>query len=196
MLNKQWHCWPTLRNLTIQKRLYLALPGLSLQMPFSCNEAAYKCVTEELERTSAESATKSTKRGTYQKYTPKEKAEISSYADKHGTAATIRHFNDCFPQLKWITVNDWKKAMIAATKKAAKSGNPMQIDKLEKRGRPPILYYPKMVTSDIIRYITTLRDAGGVVNTHIVLAAATGIMQQKDPSILHCIGGQINLQKS
>ena len=161
---------------------------LSLQMPSSCIEAANKRVTEELERASAsESARKSTKRGMYQKYTPKEKAEISSYAAMHGTTATTRHFKDHFPQLKW-TVNDWKKAMVVATKKAAKSGNPMQIDGLEekKRGRPSIL--SEDVTSDVKHYITTLRDAGGVVNTQIVIAAATGILQRKYPSILCCNG--------
>ena len=44
------------------------------------------CVAEELERTSdsmSESATKSTKRGTYEKYTPKKKAETSCYAWYH-----------------------------------------------------------------------------------------------------------------
>lgn len=155
---------------------------LSLQMSSSCIEAANKCVAEELEKTStstSESATKSIKRGTYEKYTPKEKAEISSYAVMHGTAATIRHFKDRFPQLKWTTVNNWKKAtcMVVATKKAAKSGKPVQIDTLEEKkgGRPSIL--SEDVTSDIKRYITSLCDAGGVVNTRIALAAATGILQ-------------------
>ena len=52
-------------------------------------EAANKCVAEELERTSnsmsdsSESATKSTKRGTYEKYTPKEKAKTSCNAWYH-----------------------------------------------------------------------------------------------------------------
>ena len=49
-------------------------------------EAANKCVADELERTSdstSESATKSTKRGTYEKYTPKEKAKTSCYAWYH-----------------------------------------------------------------------------------------------------------------
>ena len=140
-------------------------------------------MAEELEKMSAstsESATKSMKRGTYEKYTPKEKAEISSYAVMHGTTAAIRHFKDRFPQLKWTTVNDWKKAMVVATKKAANSGKPVQIDTLEekKRGRPSIL--SEDVTSDVKRYITSLRDAGGVMNTRIVLAAATGILQRKD----------------
>jgi len=47
---------------------------------------ANKCVAEELERTSdptSESATKSTKQGTYEKYTPKEKAVTSCYAWYH-----------------------------------------------------------------------------------------------------------------
>ena len=72
----------------------------------------------------------------------------------------------------------------------------MQIDELEekKRGRPSIL--SEDVTSDVKHYITTLRDAGGVVNTRIVIAAATGILQRKDLSVLCCNGGHIDLQKS
>ena len=173
---------------------------LSLTIQSSCIEAANKRVAEELQRTSeasaAESGAKSTKRGMYQKYTPQEKAEISSYAAMHGTTAAIRRFKDRFPQLKWTTVNDWKKAMAVATKNAVKSGESVKIDKLEekKRGRPSIL--SDAVTTDIKRYITTLRDAGGVVNTRIVIAAATGILQRKDPSILRCNGGHIDLQKS
>ena len=114
----------------------------------------------------------------------------------HGTTATVRHFKDRFPQLKWTTVKDWKKAMVVATKQAAKSGNPVQINKLEekKRGRPSILF--EDVARDIKRYITTMCDAGGVANTRIVISAATGILQRKDPSILRCNGGHIDLQKS
>ena len=65
---------------------------LSLQMPSFCIELARrpthcnKCVAEQLERTSistSESATKSSKRGTYENYTPKEKAETSCYAWYH-----------------------------------------------------------------------------------------------------------------
>ena len=181
-----------------------ALPSptgpLSLKMQASCIEAANKRVAEELQRTggasSSESGTKSTKRGVYQKYTPQEKAEISSYAAMHGTTAAIRHYKGRFPQLKWTTVNDWRKAMAVATKKAIRSGEPVKIDRLEekKRGRPSML--SDEVTADIKRYITSLRDAGRVVNTRIVIAAATGILQRKDPSVLRCNGGHIDLQKS
>ena len=76
--------------------------------------------------------------------------------------------------------------MAVATKKAIRSGEPVKIDRLEekKRGRPSML--SDEVTADIKRYITSLRDAGGVVNTRIVIAAATGILQRKDPSVLRC----------
>jgi len=53
---------------------------------YQAREVANKCVAEELQRASdstSESATKSTKQGTYEKYTPKEKAEISCYAWYH-----------------------------------------------------------------------------------------------------------------
>ena len=41
-----------------------------------------------------------------------------------------------------------------------------------------------------------LGDAGGVVNTTIVLATATGIVQRKDPTSSQCNGGSIVLKKS
>ena len=64
-------------------------------------------------------------------------------------------------------------------------------DRCVGRGRPSLL--PDSVTADIKCYIRALRDAGGVVNTAIVLAAATGILQRKDPTSL---GGHIILKKS
>jgi len=62
---------------------------LSLQnaiLLYWAREAANKCAAEVLERTSdstSELATKSTKRGTYENYTPKQKAETSCYAWYH-----------------------------------------------------------------------------------------------------------------
>ena len=86
--------------------------------------------------------------------------------------------------------------MIKATTKAARDGQLKKIVVLEekKRGRPSLL--PDSVTADIKCYIRALRDAGGVVNTAIVLAAATGILQRKDPTSLQCNGGHIILKKS
>uniref|UniRef100_A0A1X7UJJ9 Uncharacterized protein n=1 Tax=Amphimedon queenslandica TaxID=400682 RepID=A0A1X7UJJ9_AMPQE len=45
--------------------------------------------------------------GTYEKYTPTEKAKIANFAILHGTAAALRHFSKEYPRLKWSIVNDW-----------------------------------------------------------------------------------------
>lgn len=57
----------------------------------------------------------------------------------------------------------------------------------KKRGRPSIL--SDELTEELKSYVHTLRDAGGVINPAIVIAAATGLLQKKDPSSLECNGG-------
>ena len=79
-------------------------------------------------------------------FPPKEKATIANYAVLHGTSAAIRHFKSKHPDLKWTTVNDWKKAIVLKT------------------------------------------NFRGVVNTAILIAAATGILQVRDPAALECNG--------
>ena len=69
--------------------------------------------------------------------------------------------------------------MIKSTTKATRDGW------LEK-GCPSLL--SDSVTADIKCYIHALQDAGGVVNTAIVLAAATDILQRSDPTFLQCNG--------
>ena len=86
--------------------------------------------------------------------------------------------------------------MIKATTKSARDGQLEKIVVLEEKkiGRPSLL--PDSVTADIKCYIRALRDAGGLVNTAIVLAAATGISQRKDPTSLQSNGGYIIPKKS
>jgi len=55
------------------------------------------------------------KRGTYQKYTPKDKAMIGNYVVMHGTSAVLCHFNNKFPDLKYTTVCKWRKVIVAKT---------------------------------------------------------------------------------
>ena len=66
--------------------------------------------------------------------------------------------------------------MLKEISKAAIDGELKKITKLEekKKGRTSLL--PDSVTEDIKCYIRAVRGAGGVVNTAIVLAAATGIL--------------------
>ena len=82
---------------------------LSHDMPSSSIEAANKSVIAIVE--SEEGAIKQ-KRGSYEKYSPKEKAIITNYEVLHGTSAAIRHFKSKHPDLKWTTVNDWKKVIV------------------------------------------------------------------------------------
>ena len=45
----------------------------------------------------------------------------------------------------------------------------------KKRGRPPM--FPEKVTTCVMKYILAVHDAGGVVNTAIVIAVASGIVR-------------------
>lgn len=136
------------------------------------------------------------KRGSYLKLSPKDKARIGNYAVTHGTSAAIRHFQSEFPGLKWTTVNDWKTAMTAKMKQAHGSGNFEPITELEgkKTGRPPTL--SDELTSKLKLFIEAIREGGGVINTAIVIAAATGMLQKRDPASLASNGGHIALKKS
>ena len=114
---------------------------LSKQLPSFCIESTNKHVEELAKEITM--GTKSRKRGPYKKYTPKDKAEVANYTTVRGTSAAIRNFKAYSPNLKWTTVNDWKAAIIKATTKSARDGQPEKIVVLEekKRGRPDLLCF-------------------------------------------------------
>ena len=134
--------------------------------------------------------------GPYVKLSSKDKARIGNYAVTHGTSAAIRHFQTEFPYLKWTTVNDWKTAMTAKMKQADSSGKFQPITLLEdkKTGRPSTL--SDELTRELKLYIEVIREGGGMINTAIVIAAATGMLQKRDPASLASNGGHITLKKS
>ena len=55
---------------------------------------------------------------------------------------------------------------------------------------------PDKITTLLMKYIRTIRDAGGIINTAIVIAAGLGILKKIDPGLLECNGGHVVLQKS
>ena len=147
---------------------------LSHEVPSSSIQAANKSVSAIFESevaTGSEAGvgTKKGKRGTYEKHSPEEKAKVGNYAVLHGTSAAIRHFKSKHPDLKWSTVNDWKKAVIAKTKRNYQTGQVDPITELEskKRGRPAMLN--DELSKDLRLYIEAIRTSGGVVNTAILL---------------------------
>ena len=66
--------------------------------------------------------------------------------------------------------------------------------KSKKRGKPSTL--PNKITTVIMKYISAIRDADGIINTAIVIAAGLGIVKRMDPRLLECNGGYVVLQKS
>ena len=171
--------------------------SLSKMVPSSRIAAANKEVEKVLENG------KPTARGSYGRYTPQTKASVGNYARLHGVQAAIRHFKKDFPKLKWSTVHDWKVAIVAKEEEERKAaameesaGEDIRITKLhgKRRGRPSIL--SDELTAQLKAYVITVREAGGVINSAIVMAAGTGMLMKTDPGSLMCNGGTIELKKS
>ena len=94
----------------------------------------------------------------------------------NGTSAAHRHY---VGELKYTTVCDWRKAISAQQQKEHESVTELHG---KKRGRPPTL--PDEVVTYVMKYIHAVRDAGGVINTAIVIGATSGIVKQLKPELL------------
>ena len=70
------------------------------------------------------------------------------------------------------------------------------VEELEgkKRGRPSTL--SEELSRELMSYIRAIRESGGIINTAIVIAAATGMLQKRDPMSLECNGGHKATTKS
>ena len=91
---------------------------LSREVPAIAISKANKEVTKVLKDSEGKDGVKS--RGTYQKYTSKDKVMIGNYAVMHGTSAAPRHFNNKFPDLKYTTVCEWRKVIVTKPQKEEK----------------------------------------------------------------------------
>ncbi len=120
------------------------------------------------------------KRGTYNKYTPKDRAEIARYAKIHGVQAAKRVFskkldtsiNDC-------TIKRFKKAYDEEFdfKRSCHGGgttSPVKELHTFSRGRPVIL--GENLDLMVQQYLLAIRARGGTISTSVVLSAATGIV--------------------
>lgn len=86
--------------------------------------------------------------------------------------------------------------LLSKQNKERQDKEPVNIVELtsKKRGTPSTL--PEDITRDLIEYIRTIRNNGGIVNTAIVIAAGMGMVKRRDPSLLERNGGYITLKKS
>lgn len=120
---------------------------------------------------------------TYAKYTAKEREAIVTYAENHSTAAAVRKYRALFPRLNESTVRTFRKNI-----KNRGSGE------LKDRTRPLLL--GRELDNEVKRRLTSLRENGGVVNTSIAVATATGIVKRKAPHLLKQNGGHLEISKS
>jgi len=162
---------------------------LSREIPLMAIGTANDEVMKVLEKAGDKKGEKP--QGTYQKYSDTERATIGNYAQMHGTTAALRHFKTQHPELKYTTICECKKAI---ADEESRTQQPVTELKSKKRGRPSML--PDEITTLIMKYINAIREAGGIINTAIVIAAGLGIVKRMDPQLLEYNGGHVVLQKS
>lgn len=165
---------------------------------------------EEFERTrelfqNASTPSPNKKRGSYGQYTPKQRFEIGKYAAENGNARAVAKFSPQFSKkLNESTVRGFKQQYVKEVKSAAKrkliesesDSSEMELTELnpKKRGRKVLL--GDELDIKVQKLITSIRDAGGVINTAIVRAAAQGLVISQDRTLLVENGGHIDLSKT
>jgi hypothetical protein len=146
-------------------------------------EAANSSVNKALE------LQKERKRGAYTAYSSSTRAKIGKFAAENGNKAAVAKFTkELGKPVNESTVRSLKTCYLNALKS---TGNE-SVSTLEhgNRGRPLHL---GAIDRDVIDYVKKLRAAGGIVNKSIIIAAATGIVKHKRPSLLRENGGGIEI---
>lgn len=142
--------------------------GIFLPAPTSESFASANASVSRL----AEEAPPSKKRKTPQRYDGSTRAQIGQYAYLHGPQAAVRHFTKLRGHvLPESTARKFRDAYKTELKKGSQTCPETLPTK--PRGRPLMLGD----LDDVVKgYIRKLREAGGVVSTDIVIAAARGIV--------------------
>ena len=93
----------------------------------------------------------SKKRGSFEKYTPEQKAMIWKRAAEHGVAASVRHYMKEFPNLKENTVRDWRNAYRLELKKRVRNGSEgsISITELPRKKRGVRYFLVKSLTNKL-----------------------------------------------
>ena len=120
-------------------------------------------------------------RGKYERYTPEQRAGIGKYALENGNESARRHFLSTFPCLSESTIRNFKKAYIESMKYQQKKIHPQPVTAIpaKPRGRPPILLD---LDGKLIDFLKAIRLKGGVINIHVVRAAAKALIESNPTS--------------
>ena len=98
--------------------------------------------------------------------------------------------------MKESTIRGWKTAYLRELASRVKTGDEdVAIERLlaQPKGRPLLL--GQELDRQVQAYLISLREAGGVVNTSIAIAAPMGIVRRHDSNSLAVNGGHIMLTK-
>ena len=125
-----------------------------------------------------------------------QKARIGKYAADHRTTNAMRHFTKDFPNLHESTVRGWKSVYLKEVGKQVKASvKDVSVERLPEvqLGRPLLL--SNQLDRQVRDYLNAFCDVGGVVNTSIAIAAATGTIRRCDSNLLAVNGGHILFTK-
>ena len=158
--------------------------------------AAIKLVNKKIEDLSEKG-----KRRPYTKVSIELKTKISKYAAENGVGAAVKKFKDSVgesgPPPNWNNaIRDWKNSYereVARKRRTGEKDVSSLVLPQKKRGRPCLL--AEHLDKQVKHYITQLRNAGGVINTPIVIATGIGIVESHDANLLASNGGHIDLKK-
>ena len=124
-------------------------------------------------------------------YSGEDRAAIGKYAAENGNASAQKHFKKKFPELGEGTVRSFKQKYLSLI---ANSGN-SSITSIPTKcmGRPLAL---GDFDQEVQKYMKALRAAGTAISSPLVVAAAQGIIEAKDRTLLVENGGSIHLTRS
>ena len=121
------------------------------------------------------------------------RAKIAKYSCDNGNKAAASKFSaELGHVVTESTVRNMKKAYLSLLKKDKDPDNVKSLPHAA-RGRPVLL---RSYDKDVASYIKSLREAAGIVNWSIVIAAAKGIVSYKYQALLKEHGGPISLERS
>ena len=170
--------------------------SLSLSVPSRAIAAANKEVTRVLHQQQRSTTVK--QRGRYNKYSPKERAEIGKYAVQHGISATRTVFSRKLGmKISKSTISCIKTAYEQEkARKRERDEEDADVPALpeKKRGRHVLL--GERLDEFVRKYVLKVREQGGAVNTTLVVAGAKGIVDSLDRTRLVEYGGDITLTTS
>ena len=143
---------------------------------------------------------KSKKRGPYQKFSPSQRSLIGKYTSQHGPTAASRHFSRKLEKsVSRSTAKSIKKDYDEEIRKRrrldANGTGIVEITELpaKKIGRKVLL--GEDLDMKVQLYLRKVREGGGAVSARIAMAAARGILQKCNRSMLAKNGGHVLLTR-